>query len=145
VTIKALLPSPRYTCHDVTYSVLRNIRSLLTNCIFKAVNVREGVSTHTHPDTTTNPTLALPDWQSHGADFPGWSTPNPKTCLFGDGGAACPNSLFLISRAPSPGLPPAVVGRPRLSTHPSKHGLPHIYYCFNFFLLPSLQYYPFCS
>ena len=31
--------SPRYTCHDATYSVLRNIRNLLTNCIFKAVNV----------------------------------------------------------------------------------------------------------
>jgi hypothetical protein len=38
MTIKALLPSARYTCHDVTYSVLRNIRDLLANCIFKAVN-----------------------------------------------------------------------------------------------------------
>jgi hypothetical protein len=44
MTIKALLPSPRYTCHDATYSVLRNIRSLLTNCIYETVNVREGVS-----------------------------------------------------------------------------------------------------
>ena len=44
MTIKALLPSPRYTCHDATYSVLRNVCNLLTNCIFKAVNVREGVS-----------------------------------------------------------------------------------------------------
>jgi hypothetical protein len=44
MTIKTLLPSPRYTCHDATYSVLRNIRNLLTNCIFNAVNVREGVS-----------------------------------------------------------------------------------------------------
>ena len=44
MTIKALLPSPRYTCHDATKSVLRNIRSLLTNCILKAVNVRVGVS-----------------------------------------------------------------------------------------------------
>jgi predicted component of type VI protein secretion system len=44
MTIKALLPSPRYTEHDATESVLRNIRNLLTNCIFKAVNVREGVS-----------------------------------------------------------------------------------------------------
>jgi len=44
VTIKVLLPSPRYTCHDATYSVLRNIRNLLKNCIFKAVKVREGVS-----------------------------------------------------------------------------------------------------
>ena len=44
MTIKALLPYPRYTCHDATWSVLRNIRNLLTNCIFKAVNVREGVS-----------------------------------------------------------------------------------------------------
>ena len=34
MTIKALLPSPRYTCHDMMYSVLRNIRNLLTNCIF---------------------------------------------------------------------------------------------------------------
>jgi len=42
ITIKALLPSPRYTCHDVTYSVLRNIRNLLTNCIFRAVNVFYG-------------------------------------------------------------------------------------------------------
>jgi hypothetical protein len=44
MTVKALLPSPRYTCHDVTYSVLRYIRNLLLNCIFKIVNVREGVS-----------------------------------------------------------------------------------------------------
>jgi hypothetical protein len=44
MTIKALLPSPRYTGHDATYSVLRNIRNLLTNCTFKAVNVMEGVS-----------------------------------------------------------------------------------------------------
>jgi len=44
MTIKALLPSPRYTCNDATYSVLRNICNLLANCIFKAVNVREGVS-----------------------------------------------------------------------------------------------------
>jgi hypothetical protein len=44
MTIKALLPSPRYTGHDATYSVLRNIRNRLMNCIFKAVNVREGVS-----------------------------------------------------------------------------------------------------
>jgi hypothetical protein len=34
MTIKALLPSPRYTGHDVTESVLRNIRNPLTNCIF---------------------------------------------------------------------------------------------------------------
>jgi hypothetical protein len=44
MTIKALLPSPRYTGHDVTERVLRNIRNVLTNCIFKAVDVREGVS-----------------------------------------------------------------------------------------------------
>ena len=44
VTIKAMLPSPRYTCHGVTYSVLRNFRNILTNCIFRAVNVREGVN-----------------------------------------------------------------------------------------------------
>jgi len=44
MTIKALLPSPKYTCHDLTYSVLRNIRNLLTNFIFKAANVREGGS-----------------------------------------------------------------------------------------------------
>jgi hypothetical protein len=44
MTIKALLPSPRYTGHDVTESVMRNIGNVLTNCIFKAVNVREGVS-----------------------------------------------------------------------------------------------------
>jgi hypothetical protein len=44
MTIKALLPSPRYNGHDATESVLRNIRNLLTNCAFKAVNVREGVS-----------------------------------------------------------------------------------------------------
>jgi hypothetical protein len=44
MTIEALLPSPRYTCHDATQCVLRNIRNLLTNCVFKALNVREGVS-----------------------------------------------------------------------------------------------------
>ena len=44
MTIKTLLPSPRYTCYDATQCVLRNIRNFLTNCIFKAVNVREGVS-----------------------------------------------------------------------------------------------------
>jgi hypothetical protein len=44
MTIKALLPSPRYTGHDVTESVLRDIRNVLKNCIFKAVYVREGVS-----------------------------------------------------------------------------------------------------
>jgi len=43
MTIKALLPSPRYTCRDATYSVLHNNRNLLTNCIFKAVNVFYGV------------------------------------------------------------------------------------------------------
>jgi len=43
LSIKALLPSPRYTCHVATYNVLRNIRNL-TNCVFKAVNAREGVS-----------------------------------------------------------------------------------------------------
>ena len=54
--IKALLPSPRYTCHDATYSVLRNIRNLLKNCIFKAVNgflwgyLKAQVFTHTLPD-----------------------------------------------------------------------------------------------
>jgi len=56
MTIKALLISPMYTCHDVTYSVLRNIRNLLTNCIFKTVNVflwgylKAQVFTHTVPD-----------------------------------------------------------------------------------------------
>jgi hypothetical protein len=44
MTIKALLPSPSYTGHDATESVLRNIRNLLKNSIFKAFNVREGVS-----------------------------------------------------------------------------------------------------
>jgi hypothetical protein len=44
MTIKALLPSPRYTGHDATESVLRNIGNILMNCIYKAVNVREGVS-----------------------------------------------------------------------------------------------------
>jgi len=44
MSMKALMPSPRYTCHDATYSVLCNISNLLTNCIFKPVNVREGVS-----------------------------------------------------------------------------------------------------
>ena len=44
MTIKAMLPSPMYTCHDATYSVLRNIRNQLTNCIFMPVNIREGVS-----------------------------------------------------------------------------------------------------
>jgi hypothetical protein len=44
MTIKALLPSPRYTGHDVTESVLRNIGNVLMNCIYKAVNVRDGVS-----------------------------------------------------------------------------------------------------
>jgi hypothetical protein len=44
MTIKALLPSPRYTGRDETEYVLRNISNVLTNCIFKAVNVREGVS-----------------------------------------------------------------------------------------------------
>jgi hypothetical protein len=43
MTIKALLPSPRYTGHDATESVLRDIRNVLANCIFKAVNIREGV------------------------------------------------------------------------------------------------------
>ena len=56
MTIKALLPSPRYTCHDATYSVQRNIRNLLTNCIFKAVNfflcgyLKAQAFTHTLPD-----------------------------------------------------------------------------------------------
>jgi len=56
MTIKALLPSPRYTCHDATYSVLRYICNLLTNCIFKAVNVflweylKAKVFTHILPD-----------------------------------------------------------------------------------------------
>jgi hypothetical protein len=44
MTVKALLPSPRYTGRDATESVLRNIHNLLMNCIFKAVNAREGVS-----------------------------------------------------------------------------------------------------
>jgi hypothetical protein len=57
MTVKALLPSPRYTCHDATYSVLRYIRNLLTNCIFKAVNVREGASKNLSVQITLQKTL----------------------------------------------------------------------------------------
>jgi hypothetical protein len=39
MTVKALLPSPRYTFHDATKSVLCNIRNLLLNRIFKAVTI----------------------------------------------------------------------------------------------------------
>ena len=54
MTIKAMLPSAGYTCHDVTYSALRNIRNLLMNSIFKAVNgffvgVFESSSFYSHP------------------------------------------------------------------------------------------------
>jgi hypothetical protein len=37
MTIKSLLPSPRYTGHDAMEIVLHNICNLLTNCTFKAV------------------------------------------------------------------------------------------------------------
>ena len=60
MTIKALLPSPKYTCDDATYSVLRNNCNLLMNCIFKAVDVFYGgylkaqVFTHTLPDINSH-------------------------------------------------------------------------------------------
>jgi hypothetical protein len=54
--IKAMLPSPRYTCHNATYSAPSNIRDLLTNSIFfRAVNfflwgyLKAQVFTHTLP------------------------------------------------------------------------------------------------
>jgi hypothetical protein len=37
MTIKPLLPSPRYTAHDATESVLRNIRNLLQQTILMGV------------------------------------------------------------------------------------------------------------
>jgi hypothetical protein len=51
MTIKALLPSPSYTGHDATESVLRNIRNLLTNCIFNAVNTFAASNLNTQVNT----------------------------------------------------------------------------------------------
>jgi hypothetical protein len=67
MTIKALLPSPRYTGHDATESVLRNIRNLLTNCIFKTVKVREGVS--------KNLSFQIPNKKSAAEDFDCYAGP----------------------------------------------------------------------
>jgi hypothetical protein len=50
MTIKPLLPSPRYTGHDATESALRNIRNLLTNCTFLWGYLKAQVFTHTLPD-----------------------------------------------------------------------------------------------
>jgi hypothetical protein len=49
MTIKTLLPSPRYTGHDATESVLRNIRNLLTNAFLWGY-LKAQVFTHTLPD-----------------------------------------------------------------------------------------------
>jgi hypothetical protein len=47
--IKALLPSPRYTGHDVTESVLRNIRNLLQQTFLWGY-LKAQVFTHILPD-----------------------------------------------------------------------------------------------
>jgi hypothetical protein len=49
MTVKALLQSPRYTGHDATESVLRNISNLLTNCVFNLLAQEFGIYILAHP------------------------------------------------------------------------------------------------